>query len=132
MTLSLLIVAVAFYVEGIVAKDSDLYGIMGILSLVGLVAFVIAFSLGIGAIPWIIMSEILPVNIKGLAGSVATLANWLTSWVITMTANLLLTWSGGGTFTIYAVVTAFTVVFVALWVPETKGRSLEEIQSSFR
>ncbi|KAK5784712.1 hypothetical protein PVK06_039239 [Gossypium arboreum] len=132
MTLSLLIVAVAFYVEGIVAKDSDLYGIMGILSLVGLVAFVIAFSLGIGAIPWVIMSEILPVNIKGLAGSVATLANWLTSWVITMTANLLLTWSGGGTFTIYAVVTAFTVVFVALWVPETKGRSLEEIQSSFR
>ncbi|KAA3474379.1 sugar transporter ERD6-like 6 [Gossypium australe] len=149
MTLSLLIVAVAFYVEGIVAKDSDLYGIMGILSLVGLVAFVIAFSLGIGAIPWVIMSEIkpmcdgayfsklasfqiLPVNIKGLAGSVATLANWLTSWVITMTANLLLTWSGGGTFTIYAVVAAFTVVFVALWVPETKGRSLEEIQSSFR
>ncbi|PPD84188.1 hypothetical protein GOBAR_DD18868 [Gossypium barbadense] len=77
-------------------------------------------------------ADILPVNIKGLAGSVATLANWLTSWVITMTANLLLTWSGGGTFTIYAVVTAFTVVFVALWVPETKGRSLEEIQSSFR
>ncbi|PPD99802.1 hypothetical protein GOBAR_DD03208 [Gossypium barbadense] len=58
MTLSLLIVAVAFYVEGIVSKDSDLYGIMGILSLVGLVAFVIAFSLGIGAIPWVIMSEV--------------------------------------------------------------------------
>ena len=40
--------------------------------------------------------QILPVNIEGLAGSVATLANWLTSWAITMTANLLLTWSGGG------------------------------------
>ena len=40
--------------------------------------------------------QILPVNIKGLAGSIATLANWLTSWAITMTANLLLTWSGGG------------------------------------
>ncbi|KAK8587088.1 hypothetical protein V6N13_086094 [Hibiscus sabdariffa] len=132
MTLSLLIVAVAFYVERIVGEDSDLYHIMGILSLVGLVAYVIAFSLGIGAIPWVIMSEILPVNIKGLAGSVATLANWTTAWVITMTANLLLTWSGGGTFTIYAFVAAFTIVFVALWVPETKGRSLEEIQSSFR
>ncbi|KAK8694687.1 hypothetical protein V6N13_072234 [Hibiscus sabdariffa] len=132
MTLSLLIVAVAFYVEKIVAEDSDLYHIMGILSLVGLVAFVIAFSLGIGAIPWVIMSEILPVNIKGLAGSVATLANWTTAWVITMTANLLLTWSGGGTFTMYACVAGFTIVFVALWVPETKGRNLEEIQSSFR
>ncbi|KAK3017159.1 hypothetical protein RJ639_007834 [Escallonia herrerae] len=95
-------------------------------------ALVIGFSLGLGAIPWIIMSEILPVNIKGLAGSVATLANWFTAWVVTMTANLLLTWSSGGTFTIYALVSAFTIVFVTLWVPETKGRTLEEIQGSFR
>ncbi|EOX91080.1 Major facilitator superfamily protein isoform 3 [Theobroma cacao] len=122
MTLSLLIVAVAFFVEGIVSQDSDLYSIMGILSLVGLVAFVISFSLGIGAIPWVIMSEILPINIKGLAGSVATLANWMTSWAITMTANLLLTWSGGGTFTLYAIVAAFTIVFVALWVPEQRTK----------
>lgn len=118
--------------------------------------------------------QILPVNIKGLAGSVATLGNWLASWAITMTANLLLSWSSGGwslspsvcvfghehvhagtfnvcarmccvhsnlisynspspgTFTIYAVVCAFSLVFVILWVPETKGRSLEEIQWSFR
>ncbi|KAK7821745.1 sugar transporter erd6-like 6 [Quercus suber] len=129
MTLSLLLVAVAFYLEDIVSEDSSIFGI---LSLVGLVALVISFSLGVGAIPWLIMSEILPVNIKGLAGSIATLANWLTSWAITMTANLLLTWNSGGTFTIYTLVSAFTVVFVSLWVPETKGRTLEEIQSSFR
>jgi hypothetical protein len=78
-----------------------------------------------------------------------------------MTANLLLSWNSGGihlplcacfpsfamllswsnsyssviaigTFTIYALVSAFTVVFVTLWVPETKGRTLEEIQGSFR
>ncbi|XP_030974086.1 sugar transporter ERD6-like 6 [Quercus lobata] len=129
MTLSLLLVAIAFYLEDLVSEDSSIFGI---LSLVGLVALVISFSLGVGAIPWLIMSEILPVNIKGLAGSIATLANWLTSWAITMTANLLLTWSSGGTFTIYTLVSAFTVVFVSLWVPETKGRTLEEIQSSFR
>lgn len=132
MALSLLLVAVAFYVEGSLLEDSTLYSIMEVLSLVGLVAYVIAFSLGVGAIPWIIMSEILPVNIKGLAGSIATLANWLTSWVVTMTANLLLSWSLAGTFTIYMSVAILTVVFVALWVPETKGRTLEEIQSSFR
>lgn len=40
--------------------------------------------------------QILPVDIKSLGGSVATLANWLTSWVVTMTANLLLSWSEGG------------------------------------
>ncbi|KAK3224126.1 hypothetical protein Dsin_011151 [Dipteronia sinensis] len=132
MTISLLLVSVAFYLEGIVSKDSYMYSIVGILSLVGLVALVISFSLGVGAIPWVIMSEILPVNIKGLAGSIATLLNWLTSWVVTMTANLLLTWSTGGTFTIYTMASALIIAFVALWVPETRGRSLEEIQNSFR
>ncbi|KAJ6682128.1 hypothetical protein OIU74_020385 [Salix koriyanagi] len=173
VTLSLLLVAIAFYLEGIFPEDSNLYHMMGILSLGGLVAVVIFFSVGLGAIPWIIMSEVsrtfslhinhllpvegydfahnpsthdshsmlvsecdgttvLPVNIKGLAGSVATLASWLTSWLVTMTANLLMTWSSAGTFTIYTVVSAFTVIFVTLWVPETKGRTLEEIQTSFR
>ncbi|KAJ6378801.1 hypothetical protein OIU78_028930 [Salix suchowensis] len=132
VTLSLLLVAVAFYMQGILPQDSNLYHMMGIVSLGGLVAVVIFFSVGLGAIPWIIMSEILPVNIKGVAGSVATLANWLASWIVTMTANLLMSWSSAGTFTIYTVVSAFTVIFVSLWVPETKGRTLEEIQSSFR
>ncbi|XP_062076211.1 sugar transporter ERD6-like 6 [Humulus lupulus] len=122
MTIGLLVVAVSFYKE---------VGGMGVLSLAGLVAVVIFFSLGLGPIPWIIMSEILPVNIKGPAGSAATFVNWLTSWGITFTANLLLNWSSGATFTIYTVVSAFTVVFALLWVPETKGRTLEEIQQSF-
>ena len=112
--------------------------------------------------PWNLKNihfQILPVNIKGLAGSVATLANWLTAFATTMTANLLLNWNSGGlflsptlcaltclhvswtdknswsstaTFTLYTVVSAFAVVFAALWVPETKGRTLEEIQQSFR
>lgn len=132
MTLSLLLVSVAFYLKDVISEDSQFYSILGILSLVGLVALVITFSLGVGAIPWVIMSEILPVSIKGLAGSIATLANWLTSWAVTMTANLLLSWSKGGTFAIYTLMTAFTIVFVSLWVPETKGRTLEEIQRSFR
>ena len=44
----------------------------------------------------VVIKQILPVNIKGLAGSIATLANWFFSWLITMTANLLLAWSSGG------------------------------------
>ncbi|GMH25183.1 hypothetical protein Nepgr_027026 [Nepenthes gracilis] len=132
MTASLLLVAISFYVESAVSEDSSLYGTMAIGSLIGLVAMVAFFSLGVGPIPWLIMSEILPVNIKGFAGSAATFANFLTTWVVTMTANLLLSWSEGGTFTIYAVFGASMIAFVSLWLPETKGRTLEEIQSSFR
>ncbi|CAJ1942549.1 unnamed protein product [Sphenostylis stenocarpa] len=129
MTISLVIVSTAFYLEGVVSEDSQLFSILGILSVVGLVVMVIGFSLGLGPIPWLIMSEILPVNIKGLAGSIATMGNWLFAWVITLTANLLLNWSSGGTFTIYAAVSAITIAFIVKFVPETKGRTLEEIQS---
>ncbi|KAF5468486.1 hypothetical protein F2P56_012633 [Juglans regia] len=132
MTISLLIVAVSFFVRDFVSSDSTLYNVMSITSVVGVVAMVVTFSLGVGAIPWLIMSEILPVNIKGLAGSVATLGNWFMAWVVTLTANMLLEWSGAATFTIYMFLCAFTVAFVVVWVPETKGRTLEEIQSSFR
>ncbi|AQK92389.1 Sugar transporter ERD6-like 4 [Zea mays] len=132
MVITLVIVSVSFFVKDNIAAGSHLYSVMSMLSLAGLVAFVIAFSLGLGAIPWIIMSEILPVNIKSLAGSVATLANWLTAWAITMTASLMLNWSSGGTFAIYAVVSTMALIFVCLWVPETKGRTLEEIAFSFR
>eukprot|EP00262_Sarcandra_glabra_P016446 TRINITY_DN5362_c0_g4_i1.p1 TRINITY_DN5362_c0_g4~~TRINITY_DN5362_c0_g4_i1.p1 ORF type:complete len:106 (-),score=5.52 TRINITY_DN5362_c0_g4_i1:288-605(-) len=104
---------------------------MGLLSLVGVVVFIVSYSLGMGALPWVLMSETLPVNMKGFAGSIATVINWLTSWVVTMTADLLLNWSPGGTFTIYTIMNALALMFVILWVPETKGRTLEEIQSSF-
>lgn len=132
MAISLLIVSVAFYLEDVVSEESRVYSILGIMSLVGLVVLIISYSLGVGAIPWLIMSEILPVDIKGLAGSVATLANWFFSWAITMSENLLLNWSTGGTFSIFTVTTTLMVAFVTFFVPETKGRTLEEIQSSFR
>ncbi|KAH6771682.1 Major facilitator superfamily protein [Perilla frutescens var. hirtella] len=132
MALSLILVAVAFFLKDFVSKDSTLFGILGILSVVGVVCMIISFSLGMGPIPWLIMSEILPIKIKGLAGSVATLFNWSFSWVITLTAPLLLEWSSGGTFTMYTVMCMLTVAFVAIFLPETKGKTLEEIQYSFR
>ncbi|KZV18370.1 hypothetical protein F511_28421 [Dorcoceras hygrometricum] len=131
MAISLLLVAISFFVKGFVAENSSLYDMFGILSVVGVVGMILFFSLGMGPIPWLIMSEILPTRIKSLGGSVATLANWFISWVVTMTAPLLLAWSNGGTFTIYTIVSLFTVAFVAVWVPETKGKTLEEIQFSF-
>ncbi|PWA92053.1 major facilitator, sugar transporter-like, Major facilitator superfamily domain protein [Artemisia annua] len=132
MTFSLIIVAASFFIKGYVDDDSTMYTVMGILSVIGVVGMIIGFSLGLGPIPWIIMSEILPVNIKGLAGSTATLLNWSMCWLVTFTAPLLLSWSSGGTFTLYMFMCALTLVFSALLVPETKGKTLEEIQFSFR
>ncbi|KAG9457497.1 hypothetical protein H6P81_002005 [Aristolochia fimbriata] len=100
-----------------------------ILALSGILLFLGSFSLGMGAVPWVMMSEIFPINIKGMAGSLVTLVNWFGSWAVSFTFNFLMSWSSSGTLFLYAGVCALTIVFVAKVVPETKGRTLEEIQA---
>ncbi|KAM0950673.1 putative major facilitator, sugar transporter, major facilitator superfamily [Dioscorea sansibarensis] len=101
-----------------------------ILAVSGMMTYLGSFSIGMGAIPWVIMSEIFPINIKGVAGSLVTLVNWFGSWFTSYSFNFLMSWNSAGTFFIYAIVNAVTVVFVAKMVPETKGRTLEEIHAS--
>ncbi|XP_031482949.1 sugar transporter ERD6-like 16 isoform X2 [Nymphaea colorata] len=100
------------------------------LNLTGILVFTAFYSLGMGAIPWVMMSEIFPINIKGIAGSLVTLVNWFGSWAVTYSYNYLESWSAAGTFYIYSAVSAVAIVFVLKLVPETRARTLEEIQSS--
>ncbi|KAI0493388.1 hypothetical protein KFK09_023504 [Dendrobium nobile] len=103
---------------------------VSVLTLCGILIYIGSFAMGMGAIPWIIMSEIFPINIKGTAGSLVTLMNWFGSWLISYTFNFLMSWSSWGTFLIFTVICAANVVFAVMFVPETKGRTLEEIQAS--
>ncbi|KAK8614607.1 hypothetical protein V6N13_068407 [Hibiscus sabdariffa] len=82
-----------------------------------------------GAVPWVIMSEIFPINIKGVAGSLATLVNWFGAWAVSYSFNFLMSWSSSGTFMLYAAVSALGILFVITVVPETKGKTLEQIQA---
>ncbi|PHT41180.1 Sugar transporter ERD6-like 5 [Capsicum baccatum] len=96
----------------------------------GILLFSISSTMGMGGTPWIIMSEILPINIKGSAGSLTTLVNCFTSWIVGYTFNFLFQWNAAGIFFLFAFFCGSVVVFVAMLVPETKGRTLEEIQAS--
>ncbi|PKI74104.1 sugar transporter ERD6-like 5 [Punica granatum] len=100
------------------------------LVLVGVLVFLGSFELGMGGLPWVIMSEVFPINIKGSAGSLVNLVSWLGSWAVSYTYNFLFEWSSAGTFFIYAGICGISVVFIGKLVPETKGRTLEEIQAS--
>ncbi|KAF3335877.1 hypothetical protein FCM35_KLT20384 [Carex littledalei] len=90
------------------------------------------FSIGMGGIPWVIMSEIFPIHIKGIGGSLVTIMNWFGSWVVSYFFNFLMSWSSHGTFFIFSAVCALALVFIFKVVPETKGRTLEEIQASMK
>ena len=90
---------------------------------------VAAFEIGLGPGVWVLLSEIFPTKIRGRAMSVATVALWVACTVLTLTfltlSNLL---GPTGAFSIYAGMCVFTAIFVAVAVPETKGRTLEEME----
>ncbi|XP_042988463.1 sugar transporter ERD6-like 15 isoform X8 [Carya illinoinensis] len=101
-----------------------------ILALIGVLVYMGSYAFGMAQIPWIVVSEILPINVKGSAGTLCNLVNWFCSWVVSYTFNYSFSWSPTGTFFIYAGMCGFGVAFIAKLVPETKGRTLEEIHAS--
>ncbi|KAL1192950.1 Sugar transporter ESL1 [Cardamine amara subsp. amara] len=110
------------------------YGILDeltpIFTCIGVVGFISSFAVGMGGLPWIIMSEIFPMNVKVSAGTVVTLANWSFGWIVAFAYNFMLEWNASGTFLIFFSVCAGGIAFIYAMVPETKGRTLEDIQAS--
>ncbi|GMN46519.1 hypothetical protein TIFTF001_015685 [Ficus carica] len=100
-----------------------------IFTVAGVLIYIASFSIGMGAVPWVIMSEIFPIHIKGVAGSLVVLVNWSGAWAVSYTYNFLMSWSSYGTYFIYSGFSILAVLFVAVLVPETKGKTLEEIQA---
>ncbi|CAA7054308.1 unnamed protein product [Microthlaspi erraticum] len=102
-----------------------------ILALISVTVYFGSYGIGMGAIPWIIASEIYPVDVKGAAGTVCNVVSSISAWLVAYSFNFLLQWSSTGTFLMFATVTGLGFVFIAKLIPETKGKSLEEIQSLF-
>ncbi|WZZ04508.1 hypothetical protein YC2023_090429 [Brassica napus] len=125
LVIGCLITAVSFYLK---AHDMA-HKAVPVLAVVGIMVYIASFSAGMGAMPWVVMSEIFPINIKGVAGGMATLVNWFGAWAVSYTFNFLMSWSSYGTFIIYAVINALAIFFVIAVVPETKGKTLEQIQA---
>ncbi|KAL4352639.1 hypothetical protein GQ457_06G019720 [Hibiscus cannabinus] len=101
-----------------------------ILALISIWVYMGSYQVGMAVIPWIIVAEIFPINIKGAAGSMASLIANICNWIVTYNFNFLFQWSSAGTFFIFSAICGLSVVFIAKLVPETKGRTLEEIHAS--
>nr|CAB3500730.1 unnamed protein product [Digitaria exilis] len=83
-------------------------------------------------VPTLALSGILifSINMKATGGSLVTLVSWLGSFAISYSFSFLMDWSSAGTFFMFSAASLVTILFVAKLVPETKGRTLEQIQNS--
>jgi MFS family permease len=99
------------------------------LILIGILGFVASFAVSIGPVMWVLFSELFPNWIRGLAISFVGFINSLVSFSVQLVFPWeLATLGTAGTFLIYGIFGAIGLVFVLIMVPETKGKSLEELE----
>jgi SP family xylose:H+ symportor-like MFS transporter len=101
-----------------------------------ILGYIASFALSVGPVTWVILAEIFPNSIRGRALSLATFALWSANFVVSQTfpmmdddSYLIARFHHGYPFYLYAAFCAVLVALVWMWVPETKGRSLEEIEA---
>lgn len=133
MAVSLTAVGVSFAVLETTPEGATSVTVGGIVTVVALVVFIASFAFSLGPVTWTIIAEIYPNRIRGRAMAVATAVNWFAAFVV---AQFFLSIVDGigetATFLLFALLCVAAYVFVWRYVPETKGRSLEEIQADWK
>jgi len=105
----------------------------GLIATVALVLFMAFFEISLGPVLWLLLSELYPVQVKGIAMSIGSTTCWFFTYMVTQTfLPMKQTMGIGGVFFFYAVFCVFCFGWILRYVPETKGRSLEEIEDLLR
>ncbi len=114
------------------AFESALGESLKIIAVGSLVTYIICFAMSLGPIGWILVSEVFPLKIRGIAMSICTVANFAFNFFVVGSFPILIHKIGGAyTFWGFAVVSFLCILFVYFFVPETKGISLEQIESNW-
>lgn len=114
---------------GAVDSGVELVEQLSWLPLVSFMIYVIAFSLGWGPIPWLFMGEALPAKVRGPAASLVTALNWSCTFIITKTFPGLVDALGpSNVFFLFSGIMVLGTLYAIFLVPETKGKTLEEIE----
>ncbi|XP_061373788.1 probable inositol transporter 2 [Gastrolobium bilobum] len=112
----------AWYTRGCPSKT-------GWVALIGLALYIISFSPGMGTVPWVVNSEIYPLRYRGVCGGIASTAVWVSNLIVSqsflsMTEAIGTAW----TFMVFGIVAVIAIFFVLIFVPETMGVPMEEVE----
>jgi len=102
--------------------------IIGIGTLVFIIIYTASFMMSWGPITWVLISEIFPNKIRGKAVAIAVAAQWAANYFISSTYPAMMEFSGGFTYGFYGLMSVISLIFVWKLVPETKGKTLEEME----
>ena len=104
---------------------------LGYFAIFALLIFIIGFAMSAGPIIWVLCSEIYPLAGRDLGVTFSTATNWIANAIVGMTFLLLLAGFGNGnTFLLYGALNILFIIFFVIFVPETKGVSLEKIEAN--
>ncbi|KYB25889.1 facilitated trehalose transporter Tret1 [Tribolium castaneum] len=130
MALSSLVLAIYFTLKCRTSIDGDILHELGFIPIVSLCLFVVVFSIGLGPIPWMISSEIFTPEIKSIASSSAGTFNWFLAFLVTKFYLQVNERVGqDSTFYAFAVLSLLGGAFVYFVIPETKGKTVEQVQA---
>ncbi|MBN2165119.1 MAG: D-xylose transporter XylE [Marinilabiliaceae bacterium] len=104
------------------------FEIIGIGTLVFIIVYTASFMMSWGPICWVLISEIFPNKVRGRAVAIAVAAQWTANFIISSTYPSMMEFSGAFTYGFYGVMSVLSLVFVWKMVPETKGKTLEEME----
>ncbi len=133
LSIGLVGMAVSLSVLAFVFHTTMLSGAWVKIAVVGsLLAYVSSFAISLGPIAWLIISEIYPIKIRGFAMSIATVSNWAFNMIVALSFLPMVDSLGETkTFLAFALMCAVGWIFCKKYVPETKGRSLEDIENNW-
>ncbi|MGB3150287.1 MAG: MFS transporter, partial [Maribacter sp.] len=111
----------------------------GVIALICMLVYVASFAMSWGPVTWVLLSEIFPNKIRGRALALAVAAQWVSNYLVSWTfpmmdknSFLLEKFNHGFAYWIYGLMGVFAMVLVWKFVPETKGKSLEEMENIWK
>jgi len=123
----------SLFVLGLGFLHNVFHSFMGIICLITLFTYIASFAYSLGPIGWLLNSEIYPLHIRGRAMGVAVCTNWIANFIVTATFLTLINLLGkSGTFWLYGVIGIIGLFFIKKRIPETKAKSLEEIEDFWK
>lgn len=102
---------------------------IGIGTLIFIIIYTASFMMSWGPVVWVLIAEIFPNKIRGQAVAIAVAAQWAANYFISSTYPAMMEYSGGLTYSFYGIMSLLSAIFIWKFVPETKGKSLEELES---